>query len=554
MVEVGLPDERHEAAVNQVQTVIINPLQSARRLTDGELATHGTQFKTGWELPALLDSEQHRLRLLLPDRFPFARPRIAINPIERVLTWPHLEEKGLLCLVPEEAPYSPENPVATVIDVLSRARTLVNDSLEGRGLEHFEDEFVSYWNRWAEMKKVVRSLCRPEGPSRWARVWYGEAMTVIAEDDSRLREWLDGFTGGKITNKNINPQRIPFIWLATVPRPIQYPNTVEEMFKLVVGDVPSISLIEELLLDDSIKNKHVLFGCSSSRGVGLGAVRIQNPSTPKSGGNPLTRGGFRGPIPRYVLLPRYMSARIIGASVVRSDPAWVHGRDHNLDVNTLAKKTVVVFGVGSVGSPIITMLAQAGVGKITLVDPQTLDSENTGRHELGADSVDRNKAIQMAISLRQRFPHLTIQSHGKTWQQVADENLDLLLSADLIISTMGSWSLESNLNAFALAQPKFPPILYGWTEAHAAAGHAVVFLDRAACFRCLTDDIGQMRFAVTAWADMTTKQIPACGGSFQPYGTIELAHINSMISELALDVLTGRQQTSFHRVWIGRRT
>ncbi len=63
-----------------------------------------------------------------------------------------------------------------------------------------------------------------------------------------------------------------------------------------------------------------------------------------------------------------------------------------------------------------------------------------------------------------------------------------------------------------------------------------------------------MRLAVTAWADMTTKQIPACGGSFQPYGTIELAHINSMISELALDVLTGRQQTSFHRVWIGRRT
>lgn len=549
----GLPDKQRLSAIASVESEIISNFQGARPLRDPELAAHGKQFSAGWQLPGLLKSDKYHLHLLLPESFPFARSRVAIYPMEPVLTWPHLEECGLLCLAPDEAPHLPENAVATVVQAINRAQSLVNDCLEGRGFSQFEDEFVSYWNRWAKAEQSVRSLCQPDGPSRQVRAWYGKAITVVAEDDTSLRAWLDGFFGEKVSSDNFTPREIPFIWLEKVPRPAEYPRNVGALLRLVQSDGQSKALLEKLLLDQGVSNKTILFGCHPRQGVGLGAVRILKPQTHRGGSDPLTKGGFRGAPPKPILLARYSTASVVGANVIRCDPAWVHGRDHNPAVGMLSTKSVVVFGVGSVGSSVVTLLAKSGVGKISLVDPQPLESENTSRHELGANSVEKGKAAQLAASLRQRFPHLVVEADGKSWQEFAFTKPERLTSVDLVISTMGNWSHESELNATVLKHPSFTPVLYGWTEPHATAGHAMVFMDRAACLRCLTDDLGDLRTPVTSWNGDTTKQIPACGGSFQPYGAVELEHTIAVIAELALDVLTERVQMSSHRTWLGRR-
>ncbi|BAU49583.1 ubiquitin-activating enzyme [Sulfurifustis variabilis] len=545
-------DKQRLTATAIVEAEVISRFQGARPLTDRELAAHGKQFAAGWQLPGLLSSGKHQLHLLLPEGFPFPRPRVAVNPVEPVLKWPHLEEGGLLCIASDEAPHSPENPIASVVHAIDRAQTLVNDCLEGRGFEHFEDEFVSYWNRWAKTEQPVRSLCHPDGPSRLVRAWFGKSFTVVAEDDAILRAWLKGFFGEKMERDNFTPREIPFIWLEKVPRPADYPGTVGALLRLVQSDDRSKALLEGLLLDQAASNKTVLLGCRTRHGVGLGAVRILKPQATRGRGDPLIKGGFRGTPPKSILLARYSAAPVVGANVIRCDPSWVHGRDHNPAVGVLSTKSAVILGVGSVGSSVATLLAKSGVGKITLVDPQLLASENTGRHELGANSVERGKAAQLATSLRQRFPHLAIEAEGKSWQEFARIKPEQLTSVDLIISTMGAWSQESELNAAVLKLPSFAPILYGWTEPHAAAGHAVVFMDRTACLRCLTDDLGELRTPVTSWSGDTTKQIPACGGSFQPYGAVELEHTIALIAELALDVLAGEVHASTHRVWIGR--
>lgn len=545
-------DKQRLTATAIVEAEVISRFQGARPLTDRDLAAHGKQFAAGWQLPGLLSSGKHQLHLLLPEGFPFPRPRVAVNPVEPVLKWPHLEEGGLLCIASDEAPHSPENPIASVVHAIDRAQTLVNDCLEGRGFEHFEDEFVSYWNRWAKTEQPVRSLCRPDGPSRLVRAWFGKSFTVVAEDDAILRAWLEGFFGEKMERDNFTPREIPFIWLEKVPRPADYPGNVGALLRLVQSDDRSKALLEGLLLDQAASNKTVLLGCRTRHGVGLGAVRILKPLATRGRGDPLIRGGFRGTPPKSILLARYSAAPVVGANVIRCDPSWVHGRDHNPAVGVLSTKSAVILGVGSVGSSVATLLAKSGVGKITLVDPQLLASENTSRHELGANSVERGKAAQLATSLRQRFPHLAIEAEGKPWQEFARIKPEQLTSADLIISTMGAWSQESELNAAVLKLPSFAPILYGCTEPHAAAGHAVVFMDRTACLRCLTDDLGELRTPVTSWSGDTTKQIPACGGSFQPYGAVELEHTIALIAESALDVLAGKVHASTYRVWIGR--
>jgi hypothetical protein len=98
-----------------------------------------------------------------------------------------------------------------------------------------------------------------------------------------------------------------------------------------------------------------------------------------------------------------------------------------------------------------------------------------------------------------------------------------------------------------------PPIVYGWTEPHATAGHALSLTHGAGCLRCILDEMGKMRVPVTNWPSSTLLQVPGCGDLFQPYGAIELMHIQALIAELAVDVLVNRVHDSTHRVWIGRR-
>ena len=90
------------------------------------------------------------------------------------------------------------------------------------------------------------------------------------------------------------------------------------------------------------------------------------------------------------------------ATVERADHLWIHGRDQDLRQEHLRQARVAILGCGSVGGPLVRLLAQAGVGNFLLVDPGTMDWPNVGRHEMGADSVSRFKAPELARLIEKR--------------------------------------------------------------------------------------------------------------------------------------------------------
>ena len=66
-------------------------------------------------------------------------------------------------------------------------------------------------------------------------------------------------------------------------------------------------------------------------------------------------------------------------------------------VDALASASVIVFGIGGVGSYVTEGLARAGVGRITLVDKDTIDISNINRQLPALHStVGRPKAQVMA--------------------------------------------------------------------------------------------------------------------------------------------------------------
>ena len=258
--------------------------------------------------------------------------------------------------------------------------------------------------------------------------------------------------------------------------------------------------------------------------------------------------------PHQLVVNRYYNGGIVVRSVVeRADAAWVHGRGKNTRLASLRGKTIAVLGCGSLGAALALNLAGAGVGNLLLIDPQLLRWANVERHPLGAAGVGRAKAVSLAEKIRSDYPHiLGVRPITSRWEEAGAE-LKTLASCDLVVSAIGDWAAEAALNEWHRANRQ-GPVVYGWTEAHACAGHAVAILQPAGCLQCGFTNSGIPLFQVTEWPGSTVHQEPACGTSFQPYGVVELGHIISVVAEMALDCVLGAVKESKCRTWVGRQS
>ena len=103
----------------------------------------------------------------------------------------------------------------------------------------------------------------------------------------------------------------------------------------------------------------------------------------------------------------------------------------------LAAASVVVIGVGAVGSEVARLLAQAGVGQLLLCDPDSVEESNLSRGALyGPADLGRPKAEAAAAALRAREPGLTVAARVADFR--CGTGLGELRSADLVLSCLDS--------------------------------------------------------------------------------------------------------------------
>jgi len=455
----GLLDSWHTQGIEKLKR-FVSQFPEWRELPSDDLKIHGSIYIAGWELPRLCDDQTSNLRILITQDFPFKLPRIAVSPFSPKLAWPNLEDAGILCLRHEGNVCSIEQVEDELTFLLRDARDLVNEWHSGKGLERFEDEFQSYWDHWQQHDKNIISLCSANGDSRWVSSFNEENFTIVADDEETLRSWVRNYF---TPDSEVTITTIPLIKLQRPPHPKEYPDTPAKLMTLIAGDKVAKEMLEKHLRNNQKKSKKVMFAFPGRRGFGFAGLLLA------SSGKGAEKGFRKGHTPLHILMQRFI-AKPVGIFVKRCDASWVHGRDHNPDVKVLVGKTVLLLGTGSLGSGIAELLAKMGVGKIILVDPETMTPENSSRHTLGVRSMRLDKAKELAKNLSKRFPHLQFIAHASSWENCHRKFPFIFTSADLIISTIGSWFAESRLNILATATVEFPPILYGWLEEQAAAG------------------------------------------------------------------------------------
>lgn len=559
------PDVEFSRAALQVEATLREALGFAPERLDPSAVTAAyptRRYVRGWRIAVeFAGGAERRIDLLLGPGFPAGYPRTALVDRPDHMTWPHIEHDGILCLLPTMAEVDAEDPGAVASNLLGRSVRLVEELIEGKIVDRdFREEYLTYWFYGSDGDAPrVYSLVRPGPPSRPIRLWReGDGLVIVADDDDdEFQRWLRNFRG-EPKRKSFPTEAAAFLWLSQAPVPSEYPVSGADLAAVAEraeGDAASVLIETAAALPEDVL---VLIGAEGRGGPGLVAVTTTSGRRNRSRSGrierPLTKG-FRGSaMPADVAAARtYGAARLLRSNVQRADAEWIHGRGKDQRTALLLKRTVTIIGCGSVGSSVAARLARAGVGRLRLYDHERLAWPNVGRHELGAWSIAENKADELAKRLSADFPHLDIQGEAIGAQSLIKTYSERLRSSDLVVSTTGSWQAEGALNRWHVDEGRPVPFLYGWTESHAAAGHAVVIAGSPGCLRCGIGRTGVPAFRATEWGETgATLEEPACGNHFQPYGAVELGFIVDLIADAALETLLDWPQGNRHVLWLTR--
>jgi molybdopterin/thiamine biosynthesis adenylyltransferase len=149
---------------------------------------------------------------------------------------------------------------------------------------------------------------------------------------------------------------------------------------------------------------------------------------------------------------------------------------------TLLDASVLVVGVGGLGSPIIQYLAAAGIGRLGIADDDAVERSNLQRQIVHGDSdVGRPKVESAAEFVADLNPDVTVEPHEL---RVAPENVtDLIEDYDVVVDATDNFRTRYLLNDACVLTDT--PLSHG--AVYRFEGQVTTFerTPESPCYRCL---------------------------------------------------------------------
>lgn len=173
------------------------------------------------------------------------------------------------------------------------------------------------------------------------------------------------------------------------------------------------------------------------------------------------------------------------------DPLGIEGQERILAGHAL------IVGAGGLGSPAALYLASAGVGRITLVDGDSVDFTNLQRQILHtAERVGQAKVLSGQTALAAINPEVLVETIA---ERVGDQQLQALVAAaDVVLDCSDNFATRHAINRACVQSRK--PLVSG--AAIRFDGQVSVYDLRqpeAPCYHCLFpegEEVGETRCAV----------------------------------------------------------
>jgi molybdopterin/thiamine biosynthesis adenylyltransferase/rhodanese-related sulfurtransferase len=185
----------------------------------------------------------------------------------------------------------------------------------------------------------------------------------------------------------------------------------------------------------------------------------------------------------------------------------------------LKNASVLLIGTGGLGSPAALYLAAAGVGRLGLIDPDTVDLSNLQRQLLHSDAtIGKPKLESAAARLRETNPHVTLDLHPVRF--TPENAISIAENYDIVLDGSDNFPTRflANDTAFFLKKP----LVYG--AIHRFDGQMTVFAPHLGgpCYRCLLPEIPAPGVVPSCNEAGVLGVLPGIIGSLQAMESIKL--------------------------------
>lgn len=506
--------------------------------------------------------------VVVPDLFPDALPRVIVARAALPRRIAHHERSGAVCVVPASGVLlDADRPEALVDEALDRATSELARGIAGESDAELQAEWFAYWEP-TEFRAITYSICRADGPAR--RLTLGRVrgpapldggVDLLADSEKQAAAWI-AHLGGDVAGA----ANAFFVPVATAFPPPEFGETwtvrrVRELLNEHCAPA-DVDALRAYLRVTNLPITLVLSLPEAPAGTGRRLVAVRFEQAGRDTKKEAAKGFRPGHVPPGRILQLVAHSPVTRLNVQRVDAAYLGARGGAAEA--LAALTVVVVGIGAVGSEVARNLAALGVGTLRLVDGETMAPENVHRHALGVRHVRRNKAEALAGELRGLFPHLRFEALPGRVEDLMSVARDRLLSADVIVVAVGDETLERRLNRVLLGGP---PRVHVWVEPLGVGGHALAcnVADplqpcgvSVGCYECLfaTDPLLGLvnRSALAAPGQEIRRSLAGCAGSFSPFSALDARRSALEAAELVASVASGELRESALVTWRGDRT
>lgn len=491
----------------------------------GELSAVGREVGVAIEFRDLEFTRLPKLTLLNPDG---EAPEVVA----------HLEASGALCFARNEDlvldRYDVGGTALMCVELACRGleRALTHKRLQGEIAQEFPQHWLGqrfYYDVAGTLNARAKLYSVPRDGS--------PALLFLADAEEKLKRLV---LGKEARGRIAGSSRPAFVFhsgneLTFMPR-FRQPRTLEEFLTWLETMVPGGTerAIRELsagfpgappLLFVTAENGCVGISVSANAAALRGAQR---------------REGFariaRASAGR-IEVERYSGGRI--------DLPAIFGRNMH-GQSPLSGRRIALIGCGTIGSHLAKFLVQSGAGHdggvLLVVDNQSFEPGNVGRHYLGTARIGEWKAEAVKQELQRQFA----EAHIRAVRADAEEMLANLATYELVVDAAGEEALSLALNHGFVArrreEERTPDVIHVWLFGNGAAGQALlVDGPQFACFKCLKPDHnGQWRFNPLKPGATVEHTAAACGeAQYIAYGVAAPAMAAALGLQLVLDWNTG---------------
>lgn len=519
-----------------MQNMIINPEKLSNCLTNIEVKDNGNIIGSY----VCTTGQTILIRIVFPEYFPIELPKFFVENLNELkLFIPHLEKNGLICYTTaNNVVFDSSNPEKLVQEALKKSIATLENGIQKLNRTDFRKEFIAFWDQQSHAIPVS-FFAVPDDKVKFLDVFYSDDNLIINDKNSLFPETISRFFPDCIESFNhIEAIYIPLRMKNNImpPNPTQ-PWTKKEILNCIRKN-------------STQSNKQFFNEWISKK---TSKIKILFLKIPLEQNNEVIIGfKFQKSIHS---LKKYMG-NITPILVRRFDLNYLLERTSG--EHKFTNLNICIIGLGSVGSKLTTELANLGITKMTLIDPDRFELDNMFRHTLGADSIRKGKlnlkVEEIRLELERKNPYLEVETEALNILKILKHNPQYFDRFDYTFICTGDTMTSLELNRIFSDNNK---VFYSWVEPLGIGGH-ILYADynQRGCFRCLYTDVtdGKVvpnRASLIKAGQHIEKNLASCRSAFVPYNSLTSSEAAIKTAELFHKVVYHRVTENSILTWLG---